>query len=289
VGAKAWTRLPTGEVIWLGQDGLYTFPAGCHGKPTSLSAERIPEELKCLDPNNAVVNLEWSIRNRGLYIFVTRESGTAINYWLDWETQSYWKESYQSDHEPFSSVQHYSPTGDCDRVYLGGRDGKIRLFEPTSDVDDGGFTIPSHVVIGPFRIASNDYSEGTITSITGVTAETSGEVDWEIRASDSHEAVTLSSKTADASGIWDRKGLNYTQKPRVRGFAGTVKLINGQPKKWAMERISLMLKDGGRLRIRDDLTGGTAIDSETLTGLTNDADMLLTNDADTTLTNDEQV
>ena len=288
VGPKAWTRLPTGEIVFLGQDGLYIMPAGCHGTPSSISAERIPEELKCLDPTNATVTLEWDIRNRGVYIFVTRDSRAGTYFWLDWETKSFWKESYQSDHEPYSSAMHYSPDGDCDRVYLGCRDGKLRLFEPESHVDDGGFEIASHVVLGPFRVSSNEDTEGLITEITGTIAQGSGDIAWEIRAEDSHNKVQ-DSAAIRASGTWQRRGLNFKAMPRVRGYAATVTLRNGQERRWALERIGVVLKDAGRLRVREEPPTEETEQGATAILLQNDAGTFLQNDAGTGLAIDMEV
>jgi hypothetical protein len=283
VGPKAWTRIPTGEIVFLGQDGLYIFPAGCHGKPTSLSSERIPEDLKCLNPGNATITLQWDIKERGLYIFVTRETGVPSKYyWLDWETKSFWPEAYQFDHEPFAAVQHYSPVGGCDVVYLGGRDGRIRYFEPKSDLDDGGSAIDSYAVLGPFRIASSDHLTGMINELTGVLATNSGDVDWEIKTDNSHTEV-INSSTIKASGTWNRAGLNYKVYPRKRGFAGTLTLRGGEPRRWAMERIQMVLRDAGKLRILEDRSTGTELPP---TGLTNDGDVILTNDSGAILESD---
>jgi hypothetical protein len=292
VGARAWCRTPTGEICFLGQDGLYLMPAGCHGIPSSLSSERIPNELRCLDPSNATVTLIWSLMDRGVHILVTRESGTGKYFWFDWETKAFWEEAYQSDHEPFSAIQHYSPAGDCDRVYFGGRDGRIRAFDPEGDVDDGGTEIASHIVLGPFRVGSNDYIEGLIAELTGALAAGSGAVDWEIRAEDTHNKAVKSSNIL-ASGTWNRVGLQYKALPRVRGFAATVRLSNSQTKRWALERTSLILKDVGRLRVREATVGQvTPVVPEpppvVTIGLLNDAGTLLTNDAGVVLTNDDE-
>lgn len=252
VGPHAWARVPSDLVCFLSQDGLYMFPAHCHGDPSSLSAERVPQELKCIDPANATVSMAWDINYRGVFLYIARESSgeNDTDWFFDWEAKSFWPDAYHTDHKAFCAMSKISDTGECDQVYVGCRDGGIRKYDSKSGVDDGQ-KFSSYIVIGPFRVGSNDYIEGVVLEVLGVLGDKSGSVAWDLLAAQTHEAA-VASTSSKATGTWNRVGLNFKARPIVRGYSAALKLSNGADGvRWTVERIGLVNRDAGALIVRD--------------------------------------
>lgn len=246
VAAKAWCRTPDDMVVFLSPDGLYVMPAGCAGFPTSLSRERLPDELLCLNAARESVHLEYDTVHRGVHIFVTKRDGSeSPHWWFDWEAKSFWRVSLQSDHEPFA-VHERIAWDDCPIVLVGGRDGYIRYFDRQFQVDDGNNEIESYCDIGPIHLDPDNINEGILTELTGVLGVGSGAVDWALRSGFS--AQEAYNATALYDGTWSVSGLNYTTQPRTRGVSAFVRLSNNTTKRWFLERITAMVKPAGRRR-----------------------------------------
>lgn len=246
VSAKSWCRTPDDMVVFLSADGLYVMPAGCAGLPTSLSRERLPDELLCLNASRESIHLEYDTLHRGVHIFVTKRDGSAApHWWFDWESKSFWRMSLQSDHEPFA-VHERIAWDDCPVVLVGGRDGFIRYFDRQFQVDDGNNEIVSYCDIGPFHLDPDNFNDGIVSELTGVLGDGSGPVNWSIRTG--HSAQEAYNATALTSGTWSIDGMNYTCYPRLRGVSAFIRLSNNSTTRWFIERITALVKPLGRRR-----------------------------------------
>lgn len=247
VDAAAWCHLPTGEVVFLSQDGLYIFPAGCHGTPASLSRERLPLELVGLSPSQVTAQLEWDTDFRGIHIFVTREDGGFVyHYWFDWQSKSFWPVRLQKDHEPLSTIA-YTPVNAGQYVVLGGRDGYLRHFDRHYFTDDGGTQIDSFVDIGPVKIGDGTH-EGLLSELNITLGRGSGEVDYSVMAGQTAEDAAYGDRV-HSTGVFGQR-LNYTARPRARGAAFVLRLAGKEKKPWFYETGVAIANIVGKVRRR---------------------------------------
>jgi hypothetical protein len=142
-------------------------------------------------------------------------------------------------------------------LVVGCRDGYLRKFSDTAATDDGT-NIESHVLIGPFRLTSDDATDAMLTEIHGVMADDAGAVTWRVVMGQSAEAATdaavdgiasvLAGSTpagVSASGSWTERR-NKVVRPRARGPWAVVWLSSSA--RWAYEAVVVRIGQLGRLR-----------------------------------------
>lgn len=247
VGSHAWCRTPDDMCVFLSPDGLYVMPAGCHGFPTSLSREALPDDLIGLAPERDRVVMEYDTLHRGIHIFVTRyDEGKSNHWWFDWEAKSFWRVKLQTDHEPLAIYERVA-WDDVPVVLIAGRDGYIRHFDRDYQQDDQDSPIESYCCLGPFMLSKGGFEEGIVNELIATLGVGSGPVSWELQVGQSAEAAYRAS--ARESGTWSLGGLNYHNRPRARGVAGVLKLIGGT-KRWFIERVTVATRTAGRRRVR---------------------------------------
>jgi hypothetical protein len=250
VGPHAWTRTPDDMCVFLSADGLYVMAAGCAGFPTSLSRERLPDELLSLDSERDVVTLEFDTLSRGIHLFVTRVDGSeSSHWWFDWEHKSFWRVGLHSDHDPFA-IHERTYWDDAPTVVLGCRDGGLRAFDRDLVVDDGNREIESYCLLGPFHLDREGFTEGMLSELQGSIARDSGPVEWEVLTGNSAEECYYAD--AHSTGEWIRAGLNNTARPRARGVSALVKVAakTGSLQRWALERVTAVIRSAGKRRIK---------------------------------------
>ena len=246
VGMNAWTYGPSGELIFLSLDGLYSLPPGGDAKPVSMSREVLPEELLNFDPDTTTINIEYDIQDRGIHIFLTPDSSnTRLHWWMDWERKTFWPVTYASDHEPTASCILQATAIEDSGVIFGGRDGTLRRPSALAE-DDSGTSFETYIKIGPVPLAQ-DGSLGVLQEIQAVVAESSGGITWETFVGNTFEAASVST-SAVATGTWNQ-GLNASDRPGGRGQAVVIKLTGVTGRQWALEQIYMVSRDGGRRRI----------------------------------------
>ena len=250
VGPQAWCRTPDDMCVFMTHDGLFVMPAGCAGFPSSLSREKVPNELLLLNPRRDVVTLEYDSLYRGINIMVSRHDGAEGEHWFfDWEAKAFWRVGVQGEHDTFSQHERGGWfTGPS--ALQGCRDGFVRHFDRNEAVDDGDFEIDSWCFIGPFHLDRNGHTEGILSELQGTLSSFSGPVEWRVHAGDSaQEAYEGSPK---ASGVWEKTGLNFNAHPRVRGVGALVRVGNKAESKfaWAIQALSAVVRSGGRKRVR---------------------------------------
>jgi len=225
IGPRAWCSIQDARVgdalmryamIFLAQDGLYVVaPDG--GGLKCISEDRLP--LRFQDVTASTVNLVYSLRERGVYIFATDDVGAA-SWFYDLQRGGFWPMEFASDHTYQAATLH-----DND-VLLVGADGYARTFSGSTD---DGEDIESHLLIGPLR-AAQPGTFGQMLSHRSVLDDESGTVTWRIVTGESAEEACENGKLAieyfqagddtyedyvAASGDWTagRNGIVY---PRTR-------------------------------------------------------------------------
>lgn len=238
----AWCYGPSGEVYFVSLDGLYTLLPGAGQIPQSMSRDKMPKELCNIDPTAYRVLLQYDVQRRGIHIFVTPINiASTAHWWFDMTTRSFWKDSYQSTHEPMSIAGRTAKLGDENMVVLGCRDGYLRRHTESSATDDGtSFT--SYVWYGPVRLGDATH-DGLLTELTAVLGEGSEDITYGVYTADTMEQVFTS--TVRQTGTWVA-GLNYTDRSRTRGGAMGLKLSSTLP--WAIENIVIGRLLGGMQR-----------------------------------------
>jgi len=259
LGPGAWCQILDARVgdmpvryaaVFLGPTGLWMITPSGEGLQ-SISEDRLPEELRDVDISTTTVSMLYSPDERGIYIYLTPESGTATHWFFDLVRQGFWPVDLQSDHQPLSTSWHEG------KVLLAGQDGSIRYVGGS---DDDGTNIESHVLIGPLRLGGPD-TFGMLTAIHGMIAADSGTVAWRIITGETAEQACDRGKaaieayqageTATAEG-YSSSGANWiagrsnTRYPRVRAMWMVIWLRSTA--EWAYENITIESRPAGNWR-----------------------------------------
>ncbi|MFA7279112.1 MAG: hypothetical protein WC100_03360 [Sterolibacterium sp.] len=247
VGQAAWCRGPAGETIFLSRNGLQMIPpdgGGC----IPLSQDKIPRELIDTDVSNYTPLLEYDPRDRGVHIYMTpNESRSQNHFWFDYAKKTFWPVGLNASHEPTSIHRYNAPAAEDAAVLLGCRDGYIRRYRASHERDDGT-AFSSYVFYGPIRLGGDDYHDGIIDEVIGVTAKNGGDVGVTVYTGPSHESAF--DDTRPGTATWDIAGLNFKFRPRKRGASFYLKLANGQTgRAWAIERVTAKVNVGGKQRL----------------------------------------
>lgn len=225
VDKGSWCITPEGLFVFLSQDGLYVVPAGCDSAryPTSLSRERMPDELIGINRSTIVATMAYNLRWRGIDIFltpVTAGTESATHWFFDWETKSFWKVKFGlTSYEPFAVHARRDQTSSESSTVMGCRDGYIRRFVSTAKTDDGT-AFDSHIYLGPLGDEKllNDMG---IDKITATLSADSGAVEWSLHCGDTPEEAF--DAAARQYGTWTT-GRSRAAYPRTRGGATYIKL-----------------------------------------------------------------
>ena len=253
IGPRAWAQADN-SVVFLAGDGLYVIRGNGEGLKL-ISDERIPADLLDIDMSTNTVTLEYRHSERGVYIFVTRQTppadGTTSHWFFDLQGGGFWPDFFQDDHEPTASCRL------GDDVLVAGTDGVLRQI---GGDDDDGTDVESHILLGPLRLApTTDVS--VLRELEGSLGNSSGDVTWYIVTGDSAEEAAENAKTAvetylggdtsggaayaSATGTFSA-GRNRKKHPRIRGAWFVVWLKSSN--KWAYEWLALKGIVAGRYR-----------------------------------------
>lgn len=257
----AWAVSPGGVVAFLSNDGVYLMGGADGDYPRRFSAERMPESLVNVDAGSNSVIMCYDVAGRGFHLFVTppaSEAGAAVgqHWWLDLDNKALWPVVLQEEHQPVAACRMQGTSTLAD-VVLGCRDGYLRKFSGSATTDDGT-DIESHILIGPFRLTSDDLSDAVLAELHGILADNSGPVTWRVVMAQSAEEaadVAVAGVTAvlagaapvgvSAFGTW-AENRNKVVRPRARGPWAVVWLSSSDP--WAFEAVAVQINQLGRLR-----------------------------------------
>lgn len=256
IGRSAWAKSPEGAIAFLSQDGVYLWQIGSQQAPTRFSEERVPEQLREIDPDTTSVSMAYDVRNRGYHLFLTPATGDGTHWWLDVERRSMWPVRLTAEHQPLCAVQHVTedvmPT-----VVLGCKDGYLREFSKDAE-DDDGTPYQSHVILGPIRVSGSDDTSGLLSGIRG--SFSGADVHWRVFGGEdaesvSDEAVAAMDSLIDggtalavrAQGVWSG-GRSRDSRTRVRGPWIAI-LLSAPTGQWAFENVTVSARPLGKARI----------------------------------------
>jgi hypothetical protein len=250
---KAWAMSPEGLLAFLSKDGAYLWPIGSEEHPTRFSEERVPEELREIDPDTTTISMAYDAKYRGFHLYLTPVNGDGTHWWLDVESKAIWPMILQAGHQPDAIASHYTEDS-LPVVILGCRDGYLRNYS-SGATDDDGEDIENHVILGPFRMAGNDVLDAMLVELQG---SISGDVTWRVFTGKSAEIVAdeaVAAMNAIVSGILPAEvkaegswsgGSNTNSRPRTRGpWCAILLSATGQ---WAFESVVVTTKKLGRVR-----------------------------------------
>jgi hypothetical protein len=263
IGPNAWCTTADGMFVFLSHDGLYGVPAGCSssGTPTSISRERLPQELLNIDASSATggkyVSMAYDTRWRGIFIFVSSRTSAVTdaggtNWFFDWETKSFWPFQFQEARMDVVSCHARSNFSHSESVVVCGcRDGYLRSFVSTASKDDEDEStekrIESHLVLGPFGDEPGMGHDVRVDELDVALGLESGSVTWALFRGDSAEQAKASMDDEQEATVGQLgPGRNPRFYPRVRGPSVFLKLSSRVA--WALESVVVLLAKLGRTR-----------------------------------------
>lgn len=167
MSSDAWTYGPSGELIFLTRDGIYSNERGIAAPVQSVSREHLPRELREVNPNVFQVTMAYDEEERGIHIMVSAfDSSIASNhFFLLWPAKAFFSVDFTDRHDPFTLWNYSASDTSRNAVLMGCRDGFIREFTFDKSSDDGA-GVKSIVSLGPFYISSNSTREGILQNLS---------------------------------------------------------------------------------------------------------------------------
>jgi len=93
-----------------------------------------------------------------------------------------------------------------------------------------------------------------LTELSAVLSEGSSTASWEVYAASSPQEAFVLAEAGTAPSFtgtdWDIKGLNYTQRPRVRGTVCYIKVFAIGASRWSLEELFGTAFSDARRRVR---------------------------------------
>lgn len=204
----AWCLTAEGNLIYLAHDGLRMVGASVSPQSEMLSHDKIPAELRGLDPTQIEISMEYDVNERGVLIGLTPPSGTASHWFFDLKNRGFWETTFPAVAQPRLQCVFNSENPSLRGVAIGGGDGYIRSFRRSQFFDDvpalamADKRIASSVTLGPFGPAGRDNTlAAMLETIEAQLAAGSGPIAWKVFAAPDAESC-VAQTTPFASGTW---------------------------------------------------------------------------------------
>ena len=225
LSARAHTTTEEGGTAFLSHAGLYFLPPGGQSYPAALSPDRLPRDLREINPEEYWISMAWDPHDRGILIFLTSNGGTRMPHWFfDWENKGFMPfEFASSDYDPWTVCRRVSGAGEEIGPLLGCSDGRMRHFSRWSG-SDCGERFNSYVLYGPLYFGGTK-AIGYLRTLDCILSRDSGPVVVSLLLGDSPEAALDSDEIF--LGQWS-SGRNYRQHVRRRGHVGYLKVSGGE-------------------------------------------------------------
>jgi hypothetical protein len=239
----AWAPTDDDQIYFLSIDGLYRIhrtELGGLVEPRRVSPDRIPDELRGIDPDTHHVFLEYDPEYLGIWIRITSlSSGDSDAWWYDMRLEGFFRDQYAEDHDAFCGAIGDLPN----RLVIGNRDGYVRKYSRGA-ADDDGTSFTSYAEVGPIRLGGRG-RDGYLDSVDVALDENSGACTLKVRSGKTPQAAK---NAADFATRTLAAGLNSSFRPRMRGRDAYVRIQNSGDVRWALEFMEAEVKPGGRLR-----------------------------------------
>ena len=239
ISPEAWAITPGGMLSFLSNDGVYV--GGVNETPQRFSAERLPDNLRNVDPDTNNISMVYNAVDRGFHLFVAADN----SWFFDIANKAVWKDTFATTNFPVATSQ--SEGNGIREVVMGCSDGYLRKFSSAAYTDDDT-PFESVVVLGPFRMSHDDVADAMLAELHGILSDNSGTVRWNVFAANTAEECADKSESihnASASGIWS-DNRNKVSRTRVRGQWFAISLRGYSM--WSFEAIAVVARQLGRLR-----------------------------------------
>jgi hypothetical protein len=250
IDGGAWCYGPSGEIVFLSHDGVYSLAVGSGSVPTSVSREQLPRDLQGIDLNRYRIVMQYDSNDRGVHIFVIPISflDTAYQYWMDWGTASFWPVLHNVSHHSTSILINQSSDQNLKSVIFGCRDGYIRQYSNTQETDDS-VNFESYALYGPILLA-DQVTDGLLLELIGTLGLDSNPLTWEVYVNETGQGAAdaaILGTTPFITGTWIA-GQNYSVRPRVRGRYMVLKVKGLSHRLWVIEDIMAQFEGLGKSR-----------------------------------------
>lgn len=248
-GPEAWTW-DAGSVLWFfGNNGLYRLQPG-GAAPELVSKGKLDKTFAELDTSSKTVRLVYDREWQGVHIFITpvNQPDSHEDHWFfDERTGGFWRDQYPVNFGP--TAVHLFAADDPDQrgVILGGFDGYLRIFNSSTNDDDGA-AIESYVRF-PLVHPAMPMGQFQLSDMQLTTDNRSNGVQLDIYRGKTPQEAAEATTAAFTKTL--AAGRNLPIRKRLRGNAIQMRLHhNTAAKTWAYEAGTMIIGGVGRQRAR---------------------------------------
>lgn len=242
-----WCKSPDGTLYFFGSTGgIYRMRPG--GLPERISNGRIESRLRNYELATTLARPAWNDKEVGVNFFFcdTTGAGGNVHVFYDEATETFWLDQFSSASCDVSAPYVVDGDDAGDRALLmGGLDGVIRYFDPTSNYDENTERDWS-IVFGPLTLG--DAAHALLDEIELVASGVLN-VDYQLRTGETPEAAYAA--TAAVTGtLFDGTDLpRHVLRDRLAGNALylTFRKTTGSTEGFiSFDRMTAWLRESGR-------------------------------------------
>ena len=248
LGPRAVCVAPSGELYFVGNDGLYRMPFGST-VPESISRGRLDSVLRDIDLSAFTVACTYNAQAKGIHIWITPIDPTAIGVHVFYSIgdNAFWLDQLPAaTMDPTAAIGVFGNSTQIRNVILGCRDGYLRRFDTTAKDDDGS-AIVSWVKYAPL-LAGGGMTENIVRELQLEMARDASATTWTLRAADSAEDLDDDNAVRTRTGTTTAgKAFQPPVRLSLRYAAMQLEMRNETAgASWAMERAVFRERAGGR-------------------------------------------
>lgn len=225
----AWCYTPEGILLFMDFSGLYALAPGAGSWPEPISRDKLPADLRNLNPYTSDVVMEFDPQHDGVLIQVaprddwtsTSSQDDPVYWWYDLPTQSFWEWTFPTASAPRWMAPFAWSAGYDQVLLLACDDGYMRNLDDITTTDDGT-TVTGYCDVGPIRLGGDDYRDGQLQELIGTIGASSASITWKLYTANSCEACAQAT-TPIATGTW-AAGRGNSEHPRRRAGAAMLRL-----------------------------------------------------------------
>ena len=233
-----WCIDEFGQIYFLSnQQGIFKATPGA--LPVLVS-QAINRRLQNIDLTQNVIRLAWDTTNMGLGVWVTplNQLLATTNYFWERRTNAWWPDFYFSASMNPLAVHAYKGANPTDQtIFLGGRDGYLRIMSNAATSDDGQ-AIKSSVMLGP--LPNKNYERQLLLDLLANLSDTSGPVTYSVFVGETPQTALASAAVCTGTWVAGRNAVSFT-----RWSGMTIYIQLSAVSAWAMEYILARLAPMG--------------------------------------------